>query len=346
MVFENPGQVRQLAIGWIHRQSLVQPLAGNRELSWRSAEWPSETGGKQIPAYTLGHEDQGNRQQQGCPVDLNAHRCPDFRVQSAKGNYKLALDLGREIRKIRGVADVFIPQDLDQPALKLEIDRVRACELGLSQREVVSNVITALTSNQMIAPSLWIDPRNGNPYYIAVQYPEKQVKNLGDLRAIPLRGPAFMQPTRLDMVSTIERIEAPTEINHYQIRRKIDVFVRSLGEDLSAIANQIDALIANTNIPKGVEITLRGMVQSMRESFKGFAAGLLLSVLLLYLILVAQFRSFIDPFIILLGEGSEAYAPLARALIGGLAVSVICTAFIVPAGFYLAYRGKRTALPS
>jgi multidrug efflux pump subunit AcrB len=344
-----------------------------------------------------------------------------------QANYKLALDLARKIGKLRGVADVFIPQDLDQPALKLDIDRVRARELGLSQKEVVQNVITALTSNQMIAPSLWIDPRNGNPYYLAVQYPEKQVQNMIDLRSIPLRGPASSQPTRLDMVSSIQRVEGPTEVDHFQIRRAIDVFVRPLGEDLSVIARQIDGLIANASIPKGVEISLRGMVESMRESFKSFGIGLLLSVLLLYLILVAQFRSFIDPFIILLalppaitgvlltlwltgttlnvmslmgvvmlagvamsnsilivefahhliqegmsvgdgivtacrvrlrpvlmtslatiiglmpmamklGEGSEAYAPLARALIGGLAVSVICTVFIVPSGFYIAYR--------
>ncbi|HYI95109.1 MAG TPA: efflux RND transporter permease subunit, partial [Bryobacteraceae bacterium] len=344
-------------------------------------------------------------------------------------NYKLGLDLAREIRKFQGVADVFVPQDLDQPALKLDIDRLRARELGLSQREVVANVITSLTSNQMIAPSLWIDPRNGNPYYLAVQYPEKQVKNIVDLSAIPLRGPASIQPTRLDMISTIQPMQGPTEVNHYQIRRTIDVLVRPLGEDLSSIANDIDKLIAKTNIPKGVEITLRGMVQSMRQSFTSFATGLLLSILLLYLILVAQFKSFMDPFIILLalppgitgvlvtlwltgttlnvmslmgivmlagvamsnsilivefahhllhdgmtvgeaivqacrvrlrpvlmtslatiiglmpmamkmGEGSEAYAPLARALIGGLTVSVACTIFLVPAGFYLAYRNK------
>lgn len=350
-------------------------------------------------------------------------------------NYKLGLDLARQFRAIPGVADVFVPQDLDQPALKLDIDRVRARELGLSQREIVSNVITSLTSNQMIAPSLWIDPRNGNPYYLAVQYPERQVKNIVDLRSIPLRGPASTQPTRLDMVSNIQPVQGPTEINHYQIRRTIDVLVRPLGEDLSRIANEIDAILAKTNVPKGVEITLRGMVQSMRESFKSFGAGLLLSILLLYLILVAQFRSFVDPFIILLalppgitgvlltlwltgttlnvmslmgivmlagvamsnsilivefahhlihegmaigdaitracrvrlrpvlmtslatiigllpmamklGEGSEAYAPLARALIGGLTVSVICTIFIVPAGFYLAYRKERALAPA
>jgi multidrug efflux pump subunit AcrB len=349
-----------------------------------------------------------------------------------QGNYRLALDLAGEIRKAEGIADVFIPQDLDQPALRLNIDRIRARELGLSQREVVSNVITALTSNQMIAPSLWLDPRNGNPYYLAVQYREKQVKDMADLKAIPLRGPASLQPTRLDMVSNIQRIEGPTEVDHYQIRRAIDIFVRPAAEDLSAAAAGIDKLIAKASLPKGTEVTLRGMVQSMRSSFTSFGIGLVLSVLLLYLILVAQFRSFMDPFIILLalppgitgvlltlwltgttlnvmslmgilmlagvalsnsilivefahhlinegmsiaegiikscrvrlrpvlmtslatiigllpmalklGEGSEAYAPLARALLGGLAVSVVCTIFIVPAGFYLAYRRRGNA---
>lgn len=348
-----------------------------------------------------------------------------------RGNYKLALDLARDIGKVNGIADVFIPQDLDQPALRLNVDRVRARELGLSQREVVSNVITALTSNQMIAPSLWLDPRNGNPYYLAVQYPEKQVQEVGDVSAIPLRGPASVQPTRLDMVSQIQRVEGPTEVDHYQIRRAIDIYIRPHTEDLSRVAADVERLIAKATPPKGTEVILQGMVQSMRSSFKSFGIGLLLSVLLLYLILVAQFRSFVDPFIILLalppgitgvlltlwltgttlnvmslmgilmlagvalsnsilivefahhlinegmavgegiikscrvrlrpvlmtslatiigllpmalklGEGSEAYAPLARALLGGLTISVACTIFIVPAGFYLAYRPRPT----
>ncbi len=357
------------------------------------------------------------------PIDLQ------ISGSDLQSNYKLGLDLARKIRKIQGVADVFIPQDLDQPALKLDVDRVRARELGLSEREVVANVITALTSNQMIAPSLWIDPRNGNPYYLAVQYAEKQIQDLVDLRSVPLRGPASTQPTRLDMVSSIQRIEGPTEINHFQIRRTIDVLVRPLGEDLGEIAERIDSLVVNTKLPKGVEITLRGMVQNMRASFKSFAVGLLLSVLLLYLILVAQFHSVVDPFIILLalppgitgvlltlwlsgttlnvmslmgivmlagvvvsnsiliveftnhliregmtvaeavvraghvrlrpvlmtslatiiglmpmamklGAGSEAYAPLARALIGGLSVSVVFTVFLVPTAFSLAHRNR------
>jgi multidrug efflux pump subunit AcrB len=343
-----------------------------------------------------------------------------------QASYQTTLDLARQIGHLPGVADAFIPQDLDYPALRLDIDRTRAGELGLSEKEVVQNVITALTSNQMVAPNIWIDPKNNNNYFLNVQYPEQQIQSLLDLRAIPLHGVGLKSPTRLDMVSKITRFEAPTEVDHYQIRRVLDIYVRPLSEDLGTLADRIDALVARTKLPVGVDVSMRGMVEGMRSSFRSFAIGLSLSLLLLYLILVAQFRSFIDPFIILLafppgltgvlltlwltgttlnvmslmgvvmlagiamsnsilivefahhlrregmaareavatasrvrlrpvlmtslatvigllpmalklGEGSESYAPLARALIGGLSISVLFTVFAVPAGFCLAY---------
>jgi multidrug efflux pump subunit AcrB len=349
-----------------------------------------------------------------------------------QASYQATLDLARQIGHLPGVADAFIPQDLDYPALRLDIDRTRAGELGLSEKEVVQNVITALTSNQMVAPNIWIDPKNNNNYFLNVQYPEQQIQSLLDLRAIPLHGVGLKRPTRLDMVSKITRFEAPTEVDHYQIRRVLDIYVRPLSEDLGALANRIDALVARTKLPVGVDVSMRGMVEGMRSSFRSFAIGLSLSLLLLYLILVAQFRSFIDPFIILLafppalsgvlltlwltgttlnvmslmgvvmlagiamsnsilivefahhlrregmgaveavatasrvrlrpvlmtslatvigllpmalklGEGSESYAPLARALIGGLTVSVLFTVFLVPAGFRLAYASRNSS---
>ncbi len=354
-------------------------------------------------------------------------------VQVAGSNmersYATAVKLSAQIRNIPGVADVFIPQDIDYPALQLDVDRMRASEMGLDQREVVNNVITALTSNGMIAPSFWIDPKTGNDYMLTVQYPERQVKTLGDLRAIPLRGPGDPRPTRLDMVSHVSRITSPTEVDHYQLRRTTDIYVRPLGEDLGKIATAIDGIIARAGAQQGLTITLRGMVQGMRVSFSSFAVGLCLAVVLLYLILVAQFQSFVDPFIILiavppglagviltlwlsgttlnvmslmgvvmlvgiavsnsiliveftrhlrgegmpvreavamacrvrlrpvlmtslatiigllpmalkLGAGSEAYAPLARAILGGLSVSVMLTVFLVPAAYVLVY-GRR-----
>jgi len=115
-----------------------------------------------------------------------------------------------------------------------------------------------------------------------------------------LRSNEGAMPTRLDMISNIHRIKSPTEVDHYQLRRTIDVYVRPLNEDLGRIATAIDQVIARTPKVEGLSVQLRGMVQGMRASFSSFAVGLMLAVVLLYLILVAQFRSFVDPFIILL----------------------------------------------
>lgn len=364
-------------------------------------------------------------------LNMGAPAPIDIRVtgNDMTADYATAQKIAAQVRAVQGVADVYIPQDLDYPSLRISIDRMRASELGLTEKEVVSNVITALTSNQMIAPSIWIDPHSGNNYFLTVMYKEDQVQSIDDLKAIPLHGTGITQPTRLDMVADIHQFKAPTEMDHTQIRRVMDIYVRPQGEDLGRITRAIQAIVKKANAPEGVEVTLAGSVNSMNASFHSFAIGLTLSVLLLYLILVAQFRSFLDPFIILLalppaitgvlialllwgttlnvmslmgvvmlagivltnsilivefahhllkegmeiriaittacrvrlrpilmtslatligllpmalklGEGSEAYAPLAQALIGGLTVSVLLTIFLVPAGFYLAYRHR------
>ncbi|HEY1303001.1 MAG TPA: efflux RND transporter permease subunit [Vicinamibacterales bacterium] len=213
--------------------------------------------------------------------------------------YRTAIGIATRTRDVPGVSDVYVPQDLDYPALRLDIDRTNSGKLGLTQREIVQNVITALTSNQMIAPSYWVDPKSGNDYMLTVQYPEDQIRTLEDLVAIPLRAANRFSGTRLDMVSRISRIQSPTEVDHYQLRRLIDVYVAPAGEDLGRVANAIDGIIRDVRIPDGVRVDLRGMVQGMRESFTSFGLGLLLAVALLYLILVAQFRSFLDPFLIL-----------------------------------------------
>ena len=213
--------------------------------------------------------------------------------------YRTASSIAARTRELPGVSDVYVPQDLDYPALKVDIDRASSGKLGLTQREIVQNVITALTSNQMIAPSYWVDPKSGNDYLLTVQYPEDQIRTMDDLVGIPLRASNQTSATRLDMVSRISRIQSPTEVDHYQLRRLIDVYVAPEGEDLGRVANAIDGIINDTKIPTGVRVDLRGMVQGMRQSFTSFALGLLLAVALLYLILVAQFRSFLDPFLIL-----------------------------------------------
>ncbi len=359
----------------------------------------------------------------------------DIQVSGSKlaGSFQVAQDLAAQIRKLPGVSDVLIPQDLDYPALELDVDRYRAGQLGLSSKEVMDNVVTAVNSDGMIAPSFWIDPHSGNEYMLTVQFPENEVKDLAGLRAIPIRGPKFTDSTRLDSVVKIRQIDSPTEVDHYQLARVIDVYVSTKGEDLGKVAGGINEILKHTSLPAGVRCNLRGQVDSMYVSFQRFGVGLLLSVLLVYLILVAQFKSFIDPSLILLavptgltgalllmlltgttlnvmslmgvvmmvgivvsnsilivefthrlradgtplreavalacrvrlrpvlmtslatligllplaaklGTGSEAYAPLARAIIGGLGLSVVLTMFIVPAAYLLVYRPRPGAI--
>jgi HAE1 family hydrophobic/amphiphilic exporter-1 len=165
---------------------------------------------------------------------------------------------------------------------------------------VVDNVITALTSNQMIAPSYWVDPKSGNDYMLTVQYPENQVTSLNDLRQIPLRSAKGAETTNLGAVTAVTPIAAPTEVDHYQLRRVIDVYVAPSGEALGAVASRVDDIIARTKKPEAVRIQVHGSVEGMRQSFKSFGLGLILSIVLVYLILMAQFASFVDPLIILL----------------------------------------------
>ena len=270
-----------------------------------------------------------------------------------------------------------------------------------------------------------------------MQYADNTIRSLDDLGTMPLRAPNLKQPTRLDSLVKVSHILTPTEVDHYQIRRTVDVYVAPAGESLDKVCEQVQGIVNRTKLPPNTTVTIRGSVQSMHQAFSSFGTGLLLATLLVYLILVAQFRSFVDPFLILLavppgitgvllilslsgttlnimslmgvvmmvgivtsnsilivefthrliedgmavreavshavrvrlrpilmtslatlmglipmalklGEGSESYAPLARSIIGGLAVSVVLMVFIVPAAFLLVHgrREKHAAPPA
>ncbi len=251
------------------------------------------------------------------PIDLQVTG------QDLHATYEVAADLAGRIRNLPGVSDVYIPQDIDYPALQLQVDRVRAGELGLSQQEVVDNVITALTSNQMIAPSYWIDPRTGNDYFLTVQYPESAINSLFSIKGIPIRGPSQNQPAFLDQVVHVTNFKAPTEVDHYQIQRVIDVFVTPATEDLGRVAKAIERVAAGVRLPEGVSLATRGMVEGMRQSFRSFAFGLILALALLYLVLVAQFRSFVDPFLILLAVPTGLTGVLVFLWITGTTINVM-----------------------
>jgi multidrug efflux pump subunit AcrB len=220
-----------------------------------------------------------------------------------KRNFAFAQDLATRIRSLGNVGEVYIPQDMNYPGIRLDVDRVHAGELGLTQKDVVDNVITALNSNYMIAPNYWVDDKSGNDYYLTVQYYEHglpAIHDMLDLRNIPLHAPNATLPTTLDSVVKLTRIQTPTEIDHHQIQRVTDIYVTPAGEDLGHVTNSIQNILAEVKKPENVRVDLHGMVEGMQASFKSFGFGFMLSFLLLYLILVAQFRSFVDPVLIML----------------------------------------------
>jgi len=362
---------------------------------------------------------------QGAPAPIDVQ----VSGMDLKTDDRIAQDMARQIRATKGVSDVYIPQDMDYPALKVNVNRDRAAELGLTPKEVIDNLITALTSDVMIAPSYWVDPKNGNNYFVTVQYPENQVKSIEDLKAMPLRAPNLKMPTYLNQVADVVPILTPTEVDHYQLQRVVDVYVAPTGEDIGTPSRGIQDIINKTNLPSNIRVNVRGLVVTMQDSFKSFGIGLILAVLLVYLILVAQFSSFVDPFLIVLAvptgivgviltlaltgttlniqslmgivmlqgmvvsnsilivdfanvlrseghnlrdavvhscrirlrpilmtslatvvgllpmafkleTGSEAYAPLARVIIGGLLTSIVLTIFVVPAAYLIMYRRR------
>ena len=257
------------------------------------------------------------------PIDLQVTG------QDLQSAFRVASDLASKISSLPGVSQVYIPQDIDYPALRLQVDRVRAGELGLNQHEVVDNLITALTSNQMIAPSYWIDPRTGNDYFLTVQYPESAINSLASLKGIPIRSPSVKQTALLDEVAKVTNVKAPTEVDHYQIQRVVDVYVTPATEDLGRVANAVSRITDQTQLPQGTALAMRGMVEGMRQSFRSFGLGLILALVLLYLVLVAQFRSFVDPLLILLAVPTGLTGVLVFLWITGTTLNVMSLMGIV-----------------
>jgi len=239
--------------------------------------------------------------------------------------YAVASDIAGNVRQLSDVSDVLIPQDLDYPGIELNVRREMAARLGLTATDVVNNVVTALTSNGMIAPSYWVDPHSGNNYFLTVQYNNHQLDSMTmeDFKQIPLHAKDNSSTTMLESVADIKMINTPTEVDHYQLFRKIDVYISPKGEDLGALAGKVQKIIDNTKLPPNVRVEMRGSVKAMRQSFVSFGVGLLLAVVLVYLILMAQFASFIDPFIILLAIPSGITGVILFLLITGTSLNVM-----------------------
>lgn len=251
---------------------------------------------------------------------LNSGLPSPIDIQIEGNKLEVAAELAKRTaslcEEVPGAADVRIQQKLDYPQITLEVDRVRAAYCGLTQEEVVKNVVTALNSSINFSPSFWIDKKNGNHYFIGAQYPEAAIESKSTLEHIPVGGPGD-EPVLLKNVAHFGRKTAPAEINHRNISRVTDVFVAVEGRDVGSVAKDIESRLrvleqslaeedaaaraAGRTPPwEGYRIRMRGEVASMRESFESLGFGMGLASVLVYLVLVAQFRSFLDPFIVML----------------------------------------------
>ncbi|MDQ2835419.1 MAG: efflux RND transporter permease subunit [Acidobacteriota bacterium] len=246
-----------------------------------------------------------------------------------KQSFAIAQATAAKLKRLNTVSDVLIPQDLSYPGLELNINREQAALLGISPRDVIDNVITAMTSNGVIAPSFWVDPKTGNNYMLTVQYPLSEIKTMTDFRQIPLRSPGSLNTTPLQSVADIKDIDTPTEVDHYQLRREFDIYVMPKNEDLSHVNRDVQKIVDQIQKPDGVTIRVRGSVRDMDQSFSSFGIGLLLAIVLVYLILMAQFASFSDPFVILLAVPPGLSGVLIFLLITGTSLNVMSLMGIV-----------------
>ncbi len=237
--------------------------------------------------------------------------------------FDIAQSTAAKLKNLGSVNDVLIPQDLNYPGLELNINREQAGLLGITPENVVDNVITALTSNGQIAPSYWIDPKTGNNYMLTVQYPLKQIQTMTDFRQIPLRSPGNPNTTPLQSVADVKDINTPTEVDHYQLRREFDIYVMPKKEDLSRVNGEVEKIVDQIQKPDGITVKVRGSVRDMDSSFSSFGIGLILAVVLVYLILMAQFASFSDPFVILLAVPPGLSGVLIFLLVTGTTLNVM-----------------------
>ncbi len=279
--------------------------------SFAGVEFAFDTGGMLTAALNL-----------GLPSPIN------FKVQgsSLETSHEIARAIVDEVSNVEGAVDVRIAQPLDYPALMIQVDRVKAGYLGLTQEDVIKNVATALNSSVNFAPSFWISPENGNHYLIGAQYREEDIKSFETIENIPITGSEKGPAILLKNIATIERTTAPVVIDHRNITRTIDVYANVSGRAAGTVAAEMESVLASSPRiqslmdeygDRGYSFELYGEISSMRDSFDQFSTGILIAAILVYLVIVAQFRSFVLPLVIILSVPLGLIGVIAALLLTG-----------------------------
>jgi multidrug efflux pump subunit AcrB len=254
------------------------------DLRFADLEVSFDTGGMVSAALNFGASS---------PIDIQVTGgTPDEKFEAAAKIKKLVQD-------VPGAADVRVLQRNDAPYLTMEVDRQKAASIGLSARDVVMQVVTAMNSSIALTRNFWIDPKSGNQYFVAVQYPDDPNFRIDDLRNVFATGTNQKDTVRLNTLVTIRETTQPVEFNHVGLKRVVDVLVNTENRDIGGVAADIGARLVGLELPKGMKAELRGEYARMTESFDSLAVGLALASVLVYLLMVPLMRSFLMPTIIM-----------------------------------------------
>ena len=230
------------------------------------------------------------------PIDI------EVMGQNQAGNYQLAQKLATRIQHVPGAVDVHVQQSFDDPTIRMEIDRTRAQSVGLQTRDIAQNLLVSLSSSFQTAPTFWLDPKNGATYQVAVQTPQYKIDSMQALANTPVTGSMVdATPQILGNLVNMSSAVRPAVVSHYNVQPLINVYASVDGRDLGAVSDEVAARVHDLekDLPRGSHITIRGQVQTMRYSFQGLAIGLVGAIVLAYLLIVVNFQSWLDPFIII-----------------------------------------------
>ena len=217
-------------------------------------------------------------------------------------NHQFADELMNKLKFVPGIVDLRIQQPLNYPRLHIDVDRTKASEVGLTQRDVASNLLLSLSGSGQVQPTFWLDPATGVSYSVDVMSPQYRVDSFSDLQNIPVTGGGHSAPQILAGLASFSRSGEMGVISHYNIQPEIDIFGAVDGRDLGSVAREITPIVNNSkkSLPRGSQVVVRGQMQTMNSSFAGLLGGLVFSILLVYLLIVINFQSWLDPFIILM----------------------------------------------
>jgi multidrug efflux pump subunit AcrB len=228
------------------------------------------------------------------PIDLQV-RGPDLQA-----NYQYATELLRRLRHIPGLADARIQQSLNSPGFTVDVDRTRAQYVGVTERDVTNSMVVNLAGSGQVAPTYWLNPENGVSYAIVLQTPQYQIDTLNALKNLPITAPGSSQQT-LGAIATFNRVAKSAVVSQYNIQPVIQIFGTPQGRDLGAVAADVQKVVDEMkgSLPRGAQVYLLGQVRTMNNAFAGLLFGLLGAVVLIYLLIVVNFQSWSDPFVII-----------------------------------------------